>query len=146
MEFLRYPHLIATFFNRCAFGPPLPFTVTSTWTWIGHPVSGLLILTSRPIQTWFPFGSIPYKYLTLLILVTRRTVLQKVRSQSLTLLPLFVSTRFQVLFHSPPGVLFTFPSQYCFTIGHRLVFRLGGWSPRLPTGFLVSRGTLDTAC
>ena len=24
-----------------------------------------------------------------------------------------VSTGFQVLFHSPPGVLFTFPSQYC---------------------------------
>ena len=23
-----------------------------------------------------------------------------------------VGTRFQVLFHSPPGVLFTFPSQY----------------------------------
>ena len=60
-------------------------------------------------------------------------------------LPLFVSTRFQVLFHSPPGVLFTFPSQYYSTIGHRLVFRLGGWSPRLPTGFLVSRGTLDPA-
>ena len=59
---------------------------------------------------------------------------------------LFVSTRFQVLFHSPPGVLFTFPSQYFSTIGHRLVFRLGGWSPRLPTGFLVSRGTPDSAC
>ena len=27
-------------------------------------------------------------------------------------LPLLVSTRFQVLFHSPPGVLFTFPSRY----------------------------------
>ena len=26
------------------------------------------------------------------------------------------------------------------------MFRLGGWSPQLPTGFLVSRGTLDTAC
>ena len=26
-----------------------------------------------------------------------------------------------------------------------IVFRLGGWSPRLPTGFLVSRGTLDPA-
>ena len=25
---------------------------------------------------------------------------------------LLVSTEFQVLFHSPPGVLFTFPSQY----------------------------------
>ena len=56
---------------------------------------------------------------------------------------LLVSTRFQVLFHSPPGVLFTFPSRYCSTIGHQVVFRLGGWSPRLPTGFLVSRGTLD---
>ena len=32
-----------------------------------------------------------------------------------------------------------------FTIGHQVVFRLGGWSPRLPTGFLVSDGTLDTA-
>ena len=27
-------------------------------------------------------------------------------------LPLLVSTGFQVLFHSPPGVLFTFPSRY----------------------------------
>ena len=60
-------------------------------------------------------------------------------------LSVLVSTRFQVLFHSPPGVLFTFPSRYCSTIGHQVVFRLGGWSPRLPTGFLVSRGTLDTA-
>ena len=56
-----------------------------------------------------------------------------------------VSTGFQVLFHSPPGVLFTFPSQYYFSIGHRVIFRLGGWSPLLPTGFLVSCGTLDTA-
>ena len=28
-------------------------------------------------------------------------------------LSLLVSLRFQVLFHSPPGVLFTFPSRYC---------------------------------
>src|SRR5690606_13787037 len=28
-----------------------------------------------------------------------------------------VSTRFQVLFHSPLGVLFTFPSRYCSAIG-----------------------------
>ena len=56
-----------------------------------------------------------------------------------------VSTRFQVLFHSPPGVLFTFPSQYYYTIGHWVVFRLGGWSPHIPTGFHVSGSTLDTA-
>ena len=58
---------------------------------------------------------------------------------------LLVNIRFQVLFHSPPGVLFTFPSRYCFTIGHQVVFRLGGWSPLLPTGFHVSGGTLDPA-
>ena len=61
------------------------------------------------------------------------------------MLSVLVSTRFQVLFHSPPGVLFTFPSQYYYTIGHWVVFRLGGWSPRIPTGFHVSGGTLDTA-
>ena len=32
-----------------------------------------------------------------------------------------------------------------FSIGRQVVFRLGGWSPRLQTGFLVSRLTLDTA-
>ena len=59
-------------------------------------------------------------------------------------LRLFVNKGFQVLFHSPPGVLFNFPSQYFFAIGHQGIFRLGGWSPRLPSGFLVSRRTLDT--
>ena len=59
---------------------------------------------------------------------------------------LLVNIRFQVLFHSPPGVLFTFPSRYCFTIGHWVVFRLGGWSPLLPYGFHVSVGTPDTVC
>ena len=63
----------------------------------------------------------------------------------INMLSVLVGTRFQVLFHSPPGVLFTFPSRYCSSIGHQVVFRLGGWSPRLPTGFLVSRGTLDPA-
>ena len=57
---------------------------------------------------------------------------------------MLVNIRFQVLFHSPPGVLFTFPSQYCSTIGHQVVFRLGGWAPRLPAGFHVSGSTLDT--
>ena len=56
-------------------------------------------------------------------------------------LPLFVCMRFQDLFHSPPGVLFAFPSRYLFTIGRLRVFSLGGWSPHLQTGFLVSRPT-----
>ena len=48
--------------------------------------------------------------------VTRRPILQKVRDRRLTLrsapLSLLVNIRFQVLFHSPPGVLFTVPSRY----------------------------------
>ena len=59
-------------------------------------------------------------------------------------LPLFVCMRFQDLFHSPPGVLFAFPSRYWFTIGRLRVFSLGGWSPHLQTGFLVSRPTCRT--
>ena len=49
--------------------------------------------------------------------------------------------RFQDLFHSPPGVLFAFPSRYWFTIGRLRVFSLGGWSPHIQTGFHVSRPT-----
>ena len=44
--------------------------------------------------------------------VTRRTVLQKVRGRTYKVLPQLVNIWFQVLFHSAPAVLFTFPSQY----------------------------------
>ncbi len=56
-------------------------------------------------------------------------------------LPQFVGIRFQVLFHSPLGVLFTFPSRYWFTIGRQGVFSLRRWSSLIPTGFHVPRGT-----
>ncbi len=42
-------------------------------------------------------------------------------------------------------MLFTFPSRYLFAIGLRRVFSLGGWSPQLPAGFLVPRGTQETS-
>ena len=64
------------------------------------------------------FASAPdLKSLTLPRIITRRTVLQKVRRRTNVLRQL-VNTGFQVLFHSPPLI---------------------------PTRFLVSRGTLDTA-
>ena len=111
LEFLPYPHLIPTLFNGCGFGPPLPLTAASTWTWIDHPVSGLLLLTLALLRLGFPTA--PHlKCLTLPVSVTRRTVLQKVRGRTYKVLPQLVDTGFQVLFHSPPGVLFTFPSRY----------------------------------
>ncbi len=45
------------------------------------------------------------------------------------------------LFHSPPGVLFTFPSRYSFTIGHQVVFSLTRWSGQIPAEFHVLCGT-----
>ncbi len=94
------------------------------------------------LRLGFPTASY-FKYLTLLHTITRWPVLQKVRGHTFNVLPLLVGIGFQVLFHSPHGVLFTFPSRYLFTIGHQLVFSLGRWSSLLPTGFLVSRGTLE---
>ena len=54
-----------------------------------------------------------------------------------------VSTRFQVLFHSPPGVLFTFPSRYLSAIGHQGVFRLSGWSRQIHSEFHGLAATWD---
>jgi hypothetical protein len=52
---------------------------------------------------------------------------------------------FQDLFHSPPGVLFSFRSRYSCTIGLSGVFRLGAWSPRIHAQFLEPCVTQDTA-
>ena len=48
---------------------------------------------------------------------------------------------FRVCFTPFERVLFTFPSRYSFAVGRRLVFSLGGWAPRIRTGFHVSRPT-----
>ena len=140
LEFLPYPHLIATLFNGCAFGPPLPFTATSTWTWIDHPVSGLRIqthqLTLVCAQLTLGFPSAPWlNHLTLPASVTRRTVLQKVRGCTHMVLPQLVDTGFQVLFHSPPGVLFTFPSQYSALSVTKKYLALRGGPRMFPQGF-----------
>ena len=61
--------------------------------------------------------------------VTRRFIMQKARRHSTNVF----------------GVLFTFPSQYWFTIGLLRVFSLTGWSRPIHTEFLVLRATQDTA-
>jgi hypothetical protein len=42
------------------------------------------------------------------------------------------------------GVLFTFPSRYCFSIGYTLVFSLTRWSSLIHTEFHVLRATRDS--
>ena len=99
----------------------------------------------RPVQTRSRCG-FGTEYLNLARYYNSPDRSTKSTRSHFNVLSLLVSTRFQVLFHSPPGVLFTFPSRYCSSIGHQVVFRLGWWSTRFPTGFHVSRGTLDSAC
>ena len=117
-------------------------TAPSSWPWIDHLVSGLRPATMSPLSDSLSLR-LPYP----VKLATERKSLThytKGTQSPLARLPLFVCMRFQDLFHSPPGVLFAFPSRYWFTIGRSRVFSLGGWSPHLQTGFLVSRPTCRT--
>ena len=93
------------------FGPPQRFTIASTCSWLGHSVSGLRHDTLHPFQIRFRFGSVS---LTLNLASHRNSPDRSTKStpSHLNVLRLLVNTRFQVLFHSPPGVLFTFPSRY----------------------------------
>ena len=100
---------------------------------------------NRPIQTRFPFGSMSSLTLNLAIYNNSPDRSTKSTISHFNVLYLLVNIGFQVLFHSPPGVLFTFPSRYCSTIGHQVVFSLTGWSPLIHTRFHVSCTTLDTA-
>ena len=114
-------------------------TAPSSWPWVDHLVSGLRPATKAPLSDSLSLR-LPYS----VKLATERKSLThytKGTQSPLARLPLFVCMRFQDLFHSPPGVLFAFPSRYWFTIGRLRVFSLGGWSPHVQTGFHVSRPT-----
>ena len=140
------PQLIRGFFNRHRFGPPAGVTLLSACPWQDRLVSGLIRRTERPVQTRFRFA---YSYRLKLARQTKsqthytkgtpspRTPVRRLGLE----LRLFVGIRFQVSFTPLVGVLFTFPSRYWFAIGRTRVLRLGGWSPHVQTGFLVSRPT-----
>ena len=148
MAFHPYPQLIRAVFNLQRFGPPHDFTRASSWPWIDHLVSGLIHMTFALFTLGFPSAP-SHKDLTLPYKLTRRLIMQKARRHPLQqqavvigLRPL-VSIRFQVLFHSPPGVLFIFRSRYLYTIGHQRVFSLRGWTLQIHTRFHVTGTTWE---
>ena len=114
-------------------------TAPSAWPWLDHSVSGLLPATRRPVQTRFRCA---YTY-RLKLAANRNSLTHYTKGTPSPhkRLRLLVGIRFQVSFTPLIGVLFTFPSRYLFAIGHQGVFRLGGWSPHVQTGFHVSRPT-----
>ena len=89
----------------------------------------------RPLQTRFLFGSIPYSELNLAIYNNSLDRSTKSTISRLKSLYLLVNIGFQVLFHSPPGVLFTFPSQYYALSVTKEYLALGGGPPDFPQGF-----------
>ena len=134
MAFHPLPQLIQAVFNRPWFGLPRHVTDASSWSWQDHSASGLPPATARPIQTRFRFGSAP-STLNLAADDNSPAHYAKGTPSGPKTLRLLVGTWFQVLFHSPPGVLFTFPSRYWFTIGSRQYLALADGPAGFPQDF-----------
>ena len=144
LEFLRYPQLIPCFFNSNVVRSSTKFYPRFNLAMDRSPGFGSITYDLiRPVQARFHFGSVPYLVLNLAIYNNSLDRSTKSTISRLKSLYLLVNIGFQVLFHSPPGVLFTFPSRYYSTIDHQVVFSLMGWSPLLHTRFHVPRITLD---
>ena len=135
LEFLRYPQLIPAFFNRRLVRSSMRFYSHFNLAMDRSPGFGSTSCNLTPSSDSLSLRLRSSQTLTLLHNVTRRSVLQKVRGHTLIVLPQFVSTRFQVLFHSPPGVLFTFPSRYCSLSVTKSYLALGGGPPSFPQDF-----------
>ena len=141
MAFHPYPQLIRAIFNLQRFGPPPGVTPASPWPWIDR----------------VGFGSAPTYSIALFRLAfasapALKALTSHVRSNSpdhnakgtpspahghkdhARLRPL-VCTRFQVLFHSPSGVLFTFPSRYSALSVTNSYLALEDGPPRFERGF-----------
>ena len=132
LEFLRYPQLIPAFFNRRLVRSSMNFYVHFNLAMDRSPGFGSTSCNFSPSSDSLSLRLRTSQYLTLPHNVTRRSVLQKVQGRTFIVLPLLVNTGFQVLFHSPPGVLFTFPSRYYSLSVTKSYLALGGGPPSFP--------------
>ena len=143
MEFLRYPQVITDYFNRRVFGPPQRFTAASTCSWIGHQVSGLRHATKRTISTRSRCGSVALP----LNLATHRNSPARSTKSTTSHSCGAMSARKHMVSGSlslPSRGAFHLSLTVLYSIGHMVVFSLTRWSSHIPSGFLVSRRTLDT--
>ena len=144
MEFLRYPQLIPAFFNRRLVRSSIGFYSHFNLAMDRSPGFGSTSCNYRPIQTRFRSGSGP---LALNLAAYRNSPVRSTKSTRS-----HINRASSVCKHRASGSL-SLPSRGSFhlsltvlcAIGHQFVFRLGRWSSRLPTGFLVSCGTLVSA-
>ena len=125
------------------FGPPQRFTIASTCSWLGHSVSGLRHDTSYPLQIRFRFDfvAVPLNLASYRNSPARSTKSTRSHFHALSACKLTVSGSVSL----PSRGSFHLSLTVLFAIGHMVVFSLLGWSPFLPSGFLVSRRTPESA-
>ena len=109
MEFPRYPQLIPYLFNGSVVRSSMKFYFHFNLSMDRSHGFGSTSCYSRPLQTRFRSGS---GALHLNLATHSNSPARSTKSTWSLALPLLVNIGFQVLFHSPPGVLFTFPSRY----------------------------------
>ena len=109
LEFHPYAQLIRTFFNMSRFDPPRNFTCVSVWPCVDHYSFGSAY---TDLIALFRLGFPAAPHLLLNLASTRNSLAHSSIGTPSLPLRLLVDIRFQVLFHSPPGVLFTVPSWY----------------------------------
>ena len=141
LVFRSYPHLIPSLCSGIRFGPPPRFTGASAWTQIDRLASGLPHATQALFRLGFP----PAPGLLSLNLAAHGN--SQAHSTKGTPSP----RRALTAFRSMVSGSLSLPSRGSFhlsltvlcAIGSCHVFSLGGWSPLLPPGFLVSRRTQE---
>jgi hypothetical protein len=155
LEFLPYPQVIPQFCNTGGFGPRRGLTPASPCPWVAHPVSGLIPATAMCALFRLAFAAAPrlYRRLTFKYLKVRAAEINS-PDHSTKGTP---SARISAKLTQPPPTARRYrvsgslssPSRGAFhpsltvLVRYRWprVFSLGGWSPQLPAGFLVPRGT-----
>ena len=134
-----YPQLIRAIFNLHRSGRPQALTPASPWPWVDHAVSGLLSATRRPVRTRFRSASVS-ETLRQLPPITRWVIMQKARRHPEGL-RLFAGSLVSGSVSLPSRGAFHLSLTVLVRYRWRRVFSLGGWSPRIPARFLVSRRT-----
>ena len=170
LAFYPYPQLILQFCLTERFGPPRDFTRASPWPWVAHSVSGLIHATFQSRSSGFALFGLAFALAPHLQMLNQATqikspahssigtpsqVLRELQSEEGRTPLLHVSSQDAALTackHAVSGSI-SLPSRGAFHLSLTVlvhyrssrVFSLGGWSPQLPTGFHVSRGTQGTS-
>ena len=152
LAFHPYPQVIPQFCNTGEFEPRRTFTSASLCPWVAHVVSGRLVATSglaalALFRLGFPLAPQLYRWLTRNNDSLAGSFYKRHAISPWWLLPQWPLTAGKYVvsgsLSSPSRGAFHLSLTVLVHYRSRQIFSLGGWSPQLPTGFHVPRGTQD---